>query len=113
MSVYMPALRNKLEKGEVQPHGDFISNELSPILRSAPRNAEIIMGSDINASIGIRTDADEKVLGPNGMEYRGSTGQSRARGEDVLNMLTQQSLRVQNTYTCKAGRNGERGRRRG
>ena len=29
---------------------------------------------------------------------RGSIKQSRARGEDVLNMLMQQSLRVQNTY---------------
>ncbi|EJK56024.1 hypothetical protein THAOC_24158, partial [Thalassiosira oceanica] len=66
MSVYMPSLKKKLEEGEVQPHGDFISNELDPILRDAPRNAEIIMGSDINTSIGIRADADEKVLGPNG-----------------------------------------------
>ena len=90
MSVYMPSLKKKLEEGEVQPHGDFISNELDPILRDAPRNAEIIMGSDINASIGIRADADEKVLGPNGMDYRGSSDMSRARGDDVLNLLTQQ-----------------------
>ncbi|EJK62232.1 hypothetical protein THAOC_17163, partial [Thalassiosira oceanica] len=62
MSVYMPSLKKKLEEGEVQPHGDFISNELDPILRDAPRNAEIIMGSDINASIGIRADADENGL---------------------------------------------------
>ena len=98
MSVYMPALKKNLEKDEVQPHGDFISNELGPILRDAPRNAEIIMGSDINASIGTRIDAEETVLGPNGRDYRGSSENSRARGEDVLNMLMQQSMRVQNTY---------------
>ena len=98
LSIYMPALKNKLEKDEVQPHGDFINNELSPILRDAPRNAEIIMGSDINASIGIRVDAEETVLGPNGRDYRGSNKESRARGEDVLNMLMQQKMRVQNTF---------------
>jgi len=36
MSVYMPSLKKKLEEGEVQPHGNFISNELDPILRDAP-----------------------------------------------------------------------------
>jgi len=98
MSVYMPSLEKKLEEGEVQPHGDFIRNELNPILRDAHRDAEIIMGGDINASIGIRVDADEKVLGPNGMDYRCSTVTSRAREDDVLNLLTQQCMRVQNTY---------------
>ncbi|EJK71853.1 hypothetical protein THAOC_06666, partial [Thalassiosira oceanica] len=73
-------------------------NELNPILRDAHRDAEIIMGGDINASIGIRVDADEKVLGPNGMDYRCSTVTSRAREDDVLNLLTQQCMRVQNTY---------------
>ena len=38
----------------------------------APKKAEIILGQDINANIGVRGEEEglEKVIGPHGFDYR-------------------------------------------
>ena len=63
------------------------------MLTKAPKNAEIILGADVNARIGVR-DREEyaSVLGPNGHDGR------NLRGEGLLQIYAEAKLKVENTF---------------
>jgi hypothetical protein len=65
---------------------DSMLNAINP-------NTQIVIGSDINARIGVRTCNEHKqVLGPHGIP------RSNTRGENLLQVLAAHKLRVKNTF---------------
>jgi hypothetical protein len=63
------------------------------MLNSINSNTMVVIGSDINARIGIRTcEEHASVIGPHGIE-RGN-----ARGENLLHILGAHQMCVKNTF---------------
>ena len=75
-----------------QHHEQFCAR-LDSMISTISSSTQIILGSDINARIGIRhCDKHKETLGPHGIQ------QSNARGENLLQVLTANNLRVENTF---------------
>ena len=76
-----------------EPETARFNNELNTILNSVPTNAEIIIGSDVNAKVG-RRDCEEnkRVLGPFGLDDRNE------KGKDLLQIYMTNDMRVSNTF---------------
>ena len=84
ISVYFPCNDTK--------HEQFCSS-FDSMLNSINSNTMVIIGSDINARIGIRTcDKHANVIGPHGIE------RSNARGENLLHILGAHRMHVENTF---------------
>jgi hypothetical protein len=66
---------------------------LNSLLSSIPTKTEIILGSDVNACIGIRDRPEySSVLGPHGIKGRNT------RGSNLLQVYSTHNLRVENTF---------------
>ena len=75
-----------------QRHEQFCAHLDSMISTISP-STQIILGGDINARIGIRRcDEHKETLGPHGIP------RSNTRGEHLLQVLTANKLRVENTF---------------
>ena len=75
-----------------QHHEQFCAL-LDSMISTISSSTQIILGSDINARIGIRhCDKHKETLGPHGIQ------RSNARGENLLQVLTANNLRVENTF---------------
>jgi hypothetical protein len=70
------------------PHELFIET-LHSLLQLVPENSEIIIGSDINAKVGLRDcDNVKAVLGPHGPIHRNT------RGSNLLSLYLSHQLRI-------------------
>ena len=75
-----------------QRHDQFCAM-LDSMLSTISPTTQIVLGSDINARIGIRNcDEHKETIGPHGID------RSNARGENLLQVLTANKLRVENTF---------------
>jgi hypothetical protein len=84
ISVYFPC--------EDQSHKQFCAL-LDSILSTINPNTQIVMGSNINARIVVRTcNKQKEILGPYGV------ARSNACGENLLQVLAAHTLRVENTF---------------
>ena len=84
ISVYFPC--------DDQCHDQFCAL-LDSMINTISHSTQVILGGDINARIGIRHCEEYKeTLGPHGIP------RSNARGENLLQVLTANKLRVENTF---------------
>ena len=84
ISVYFPC--------NDQHHEQFCSL-FDSMLNAINPNTQIVIGSDINAWIGVCTCNEHKqVLGPHGIPW------SNTQGENLLQVLAAHNLRVKNTF---------------
>ena len=66
---------------------------LDSMLSTISPTTQIVLGGDINARIGVRNcDEHKETIGPHGID------RSNARGENLLQVLTANKLRVENTF---------------
>ena len=73
------------------PHEKFIET-LNSLLQLVPENSKIIIGSDINAKVGMRDcEAFKVVLGPHGPARRNTCG------SNLLSLYLSHELRIENT----------------
>ncbi len=75
-----------------QRHAQFYAL-FDSMLSSINPNTQFVVGSDINAWIGVRTcNKHKEVLGPYGIK------QSNIQGDNLLHILVAHTLRVENTF---------------
>ena len=75
-----------------QRHDQFCAM-LDSMLSTISPTTQIVLGSDINARIGIRNcDEHKETIGPHGID------RSNVRGKNLLQVLTANKLRVENTF---------------
>ena len=75
-----------------QRHDQFCAM-LDSMLSTISPTTQIVLGGGINARIGVRNcDEHKETIGPQGID------RSNARGKNLLQVLTANKLRVENTF---------------